>query len=97
MENKAPAEQQNHSVRFDGTVNAGHVLTAIVMTVAMFGVYTANQIQLTRLDMRIDTLEKTTLAVRVEQDNARKSLNEVAFNQVRVSTILERIERQTSD
>ena len=94
MEN---TEKPNHSVRFDGTINAGHLLTAIVMVVAMFGVYTANQIQLTRLDMRVASLENVTIEVRGELVAVRKSQWEISANQVRVTTILERIERQSTN
>lgn len=77
-------EQRQHKVRFDPTVNLGHVLTFIGFILAGFGAWTT-------LDKRIVVLEENRRTQALVDENQDQRLN---YTNEGVKNLLQRLESQ---
>lgn len=77
-------EQRKHGIRFDPTVNLGHVLTFIGFILAGFGAWTT-------LDKRIVVLEENRRAQALVDENQDQRLN---YTNEGVKSVLHRLENQ---
>lgn len=84
-------EEQNavHKPRFDGTVNLGHILTAVTMLMGGIVVWSQAQVGFAKQDSRISALELGQVEIRVIVAKLTENQQATLRNQDKIATTLE--------
>ena len=87
--------QQERKPRFDGTVNLGHILTAIMMLVSGLIVWTQSQVVQAKQDLRISYIEKTSAETADSVKKVSEMQQQMARSQEHVATTLEMLTKKS--
>lgn len=72
--NENEQRKENHKPRFDGTVNLGHILTALAMVFGGTVVWTQSQVAQTRIDARVTLVERDVKSIMVTQEKTAENM-----------------------
>jgi len=86
--------QQERKPRFDGTINLGHILTALMMLVSGLIVWTQSQVVQAKQDLRISYIERTSAETSDSVKKVSEMQQQMARCQEHVATTLEMLTKK---
>lgn len=86
--------QEQRKPKFDGTINLGHIIQAIILIAGFWMWLTTARVQNALLEARVTALENNNREVRDSMREMTAALSKVAVTQERMTTSIEFLAKQ---